>query len=108
MFTEKWIQTFQCYSVLSLGKQNDKQALVKCYDIAAFLFMISHFFQKTTDISETASKDNRTPVPTICSIHTIQLWFTKLAKVLLQPTPEVFLNEAFHEPPWLFSEAQLC
>lgn len=34
--------------------------------------------------------------------------FTKMAEIFFQPTPEVFLYEAFDQPPWLLSVAQLC
>lgn len=31
-----------------------------------------------------------------------------MAKVVLQSTPEVLLNESFYKPPGLFSIAELC
>lgn len=33
---------------------------------------------------------------------------TQVAEVVLQPTPEVLLDERFHQSPGLFSIAQLC
>lgn len=34
--------------------------------------------------------------------------FTKMAEVVLYPAPEVPLDEAFDQPPWLLPVAQLC